>query len=208
MYERILVPTDGSTGTAHVAMQAIDLAEQYDGTIYALNVVDTEVSSLLSDAGGDGERLQEQGESAVQVVERMAEGHDVDVETAVESGDPAETILAYADEIDADVIVVGTHGRSGVKRYVLGSVAERLVRHSTCPVLTVRLPESDVTVKTADEAEEIVEHALESHGYDASVTGVNRQRNVWVVDAEGAGGTYLVYLDPITQRTSIIPQRH
>jgi nucleotide-binding universal stress UspA family protein len=208
MYDRILVPTDGSTGTAHVVMQALDLAEQYGGTVYALNVVDDEVTSMLSDAGGDDDRLREQGESAVRIVERMAESHGVAVETAVESGDPAETILAYADDVDADVIVVGTHGRSGVKRYVLGSVAERLVRHATCPVLTVRLPESDVTVKTPDEAEELVERALESRGHDAAVTGVERQRNVWVAEAEGEAGTFLVYLDPVTQRTSVIPQTH
>jgi nucleotide-binding universal stress UspA family protein len=206
MYDRILVPTDGSTGTAHVVMQALDLAEQYDATVHALNVVDTEVSSMLSDVGGDDERLREQGESAVGMVERMAESHDVDVVTAVESGDPAKTILAYAEEIDADVVVVGTHGRSGVKRYVLGSVAERLVRHATCPVLTVRLPESDVTVKTAEEAESVIAEALEADGYDAPVTGVERQRNVWVADASGEDGAFLVYLDPVTQRTSVIPQ--
>ena len=161
---------------------------------------------MLSDVGGDDERLREQGESAVGMVERMAESHDVDVVTAVESGDPAKTILAYAEEIDADVVVVGTHGRSGVKRYVLGSVAERLVRHATCPVLTVRLPESDVTVKTAEEAESVIAEALEADGYDAPVTGVERQRNVWVADASGEDGAFLVYLDPVTQRTSVIPQ--
>ena len=58
--------------------------------------------------------------------------------TAVRRGDPHETIIEYADDVDADVIVMGTHGRTGLDRRVLGSVTERTVRLSDVPVLTVR----------------------------------------------------------------------
>lgn len=201
VYERILHPTDGSTGSAHVTLQAIDLAEQYGATIYGLNVVDSDVNALL---GTDSDTLEQRGRDAVESVEKMADAHGVEVETEVLDGDPAETILDYAEEVDADIIVSGTHGRSGVKRQLLGSVAERLVRHASMPVMTVQLPETDVTVEDSDQAEAIAADALADAGYDAEITSVTRQLTVWVVGAETDDGELLVYLDPETQRTSII----
>lgn len=206
MYDRILLPTDGSTGTAHVAMQAVNLAQQYDGHIHVLHVVDKSMSSLLEDAGSSDDVLEERGKRAVGMIERMAGSHDVAATTEIRSGDPAETILEYADEIDADVIIAGTHGRSGVKRHLLGSVTERLVRHSRCPVLTVRLPETDVTVEDTDHARKLISAALEEHGHDAEKTDVERQLNVWVGEATTDDGHVVIYLDPITQRTSLFPQ--
>jgi nucleotide-binding universal stress UspA family protein len=203
MYERILHPTDGSTGSAHVALQAIDLAEQYGATVHAVNVVDTDITSLFGNQA-DSDRLTERGENAVESVRKMGEAHDVAVETTVLEGDPAETILDYADEIDADVIVAGTHGRSGVRRRLLGSVAEQLVRHATQPVLTVRLPETNVTVKDGDQARALVDDALGDAGYDATITDIQRQLTVWVIQADAGDEELLVYLDPETQRTSII----
>ena len=203
MYERILVPTDGSQGSAHVALQAIDLAEQYDATIHVLSIVDDSHRSLL-DVGSRSGSLEEEAEKAIERVTKMASVHGVETVGEVREGDPAEEILAYAEEIAADAIVAGTHGRSGVERRLIGSVAERLVRHSTCPVMTVRLPETDVTVENADHATDIAERALADAGYDADVTGVNRQLSVWVVEAETDEGSLTIYLDPVTQRTSIV----
>jgi len=205
MYDRILVPTDGSTGSAHVALQALDLAETYGATVYALSVVDSSLGSLLADAGGDADELEQHAERAVGVVDRMGEAHDVDVVTSVERGDPAETIIQFAESVEADLIVAGTHGRTGLGRRLLGSVAERLVRHAECPVMTVRLPETDVTVETADHAEDIIDAALAREGYEASVTSIERQLTVWVAEVEG-DRRLVVYLDPVTQRTSILPQ--
>jgi nucleotide-binding universal stress UspA family protein len=205
VYERILVPTDGSTGTAHVAMQALDLAEQYGSTVYVLHVVDETASSLLEATGSESE-LEEQGERAVERIERMAQVHGVDTVTEIQTGDPASGIIDYAEEIDADLIVAGTHGRSGVQRRLIGSVAERLVRHAACPVMTVRLPESDETVTDEADARELAEEALaQSDRGDGEVTGVERQVSVWVVDIESDDGESLcAYIDPVTQRTSLV----
>jgi nucleotide-binding universal stress UspA family protein len=204
MYERILIPTDGSTGTAHVAMQALDLAEQYGGTLHVLNVVETHEGSLLSEVGGSQDELERSGQRAVERIERMAEVHGVGVETAVREGDPAEEILDYADEIEADAIVAGTHGRSGIARRLIGSVAERLVRHASCPVMTVRLPETDVIVDDEQQARDLAEQALSDADHDGEVTAVERQLNVWVADAETDGETLVVYVDPVSQRTSVV----
>jgi nucleotide-binding universal stress UspA family protein len=204
MYDRILHPTDGSTGSAHVTLQAIDLAQQYNATVHGLHVIDTDLTDLLTDAGKDDETLESRGEAAVESVEKMADEHGVAVESAVIDGDPAETILDYGEEIDADLIVAGTHGRSGVTRQVLGSVAERLVRHAEMPVMTVKLPETDVTVEESEQAHALAEQAVANAGYDAEITSVTRQLTVWVIRAETDDGELLVYLDPKTQRTSII----
>jgi nucleotide-binding universal stress UspA family protein len=204
MYDRILHPTDGSTGSAHVTLQAIDLAQQYDATVHALHVVDTDMTDLLTDVGTDSDTLKDRGQAAVESVEKMADAHGVAVESAVIDGDPAETILDYGEEIDADQIVAGTHGRSGVKRQVLGSVAERLVRHAEMPVMTVKLPETDVTVEDSEQAHSLAEKALADAGHDAEISSVTRQLTVWVIRADTDDGELLVYLDPKTQRTSII----
>lgn len=203
MYDRILVPTDGSVGSAHVALQAIDLAETYGATIHVVHVVDESVRALVA-GFGDTAEFEDRGREAVERVASMARHHDVDVVTAVESGDPAERIVDYADEVDADLIVLGTHGRSGIERRLIGSVAENVVRQARHPVMTVRLPETDVTVDGEDEAADIARDALEADGIDAAVSGVERQVSVWVVEAESGDDSYLVYVDPVTRRTSII----
>jgi nucleotide-binding universal stress UspA family protein len=204
MYDRILVPTDGSTGSAHIAMQAIDLAEQYDATVHVVYVVDEDVGSLLQSMKITEPELREYGQRAVEKVERMVQAHGVDVAAEVLEGDPATTILDYADEIDADLVVAGTHGRSGIERRLIGSVAERLVRHASCPVTTIRLPETDVTVETEDDAREVAEKAIEEQGYNATISAVEDQNSLWVVEAETEGGSLLVYLDPVTQRTRVL----
>jgi len=208
VYEQILVPTDGSEGSAHVALQAIELAEQYGATIHALYAIDEDVRGLIEGVAGD-DRLRERGQRAVEQVERMARAHDVEAVTELREGNPAETILDYAGEIGADLIVAGTHGRSGLERRVIGSVAERLVRHATCPVMTVRLPETDVTVDDADHAKELAKRTLAEAGHDAAVTGARRQVSVWVVNAESedGNGSPVVYVDPVTQRTSVVSGR-
>lgn len=206
MYERILHPTDGSTGSAHVALQALNLAKQYDATVHTLHVVDADVKSLLSESGGRIDELKSRGKTGIEMVERMAESHDVNLVSDIREGEPAETIIEYADEIDASVIVAGTHGRTGVRRRVLGSVAERLVRHAHCPVMTVRLPSTDVTVENADHAEDLLARALASADEEANLTAVERQNNVWVGTGERDGHDYILYLDPVTQRTTVLEQ--
>jgi nucleotide-binding universal stress UspA family protein len=206
MYDRILVPTDGSTGTAHVALHAIELAEEHGATIHAIHVLDTNLTGHLADAGISRDSLDSQAEQTVETINRMADSHGVDCETEIQEGSPADTILSYARELSADLIVAGTHGRSGVKRHLIGSVTERLVRHSTCPVLTVRLPETDVTVEDADHARNLIETAIEESNHAVSTLNVERQLSVWVGHGETDDGKLIVYLDPTTQRTSVLPQ--
>ncbi|MDQ2052576.1 universal stress protein [Natronolimnohabitans sp. A-GB9] len=144
MYDTILIPTDGSDTAERAIDYGLDLARQYDATVYALSVID--VAELLEvDYVGDRddfeatiEPLETEAKRAVTTVdERARRLDDVEVITVVREGAPDETIVAYADEIEADLIVMGTHGRRGLPRYLLGSTTERVVRTVDVPVLTV-----------------------------------------------------------------------
>ncbi|MFB6102443.1 MAG: universal stress protein [Haloplanus sp.] len=139
MYQDILVPTDGSEASTQAVDHAVDLATQYDATIHALYVVDTGAYVSI-EVGSEMivEALREEGREAVDAVAATAGDAGVASQTNVVEGDAHRKILDYTDENDIDLIVMGTHGRRGVDRYLLGSVTERIVRSSPVPVLTVR----------------------------------------------------------------------
>lgn len=139
MYSQILVPTDGSPASDAAIEHAIDLARQYDATLHALYVVDGAAYSTL-EAGAQVvvDALESEGEEATRRVAAAAERADVDCETTVATGTAYSAIRDYVDERAIDMVVMGTHGRKGLDRYLLGSVTERVVRTSDVPVLTVR----------------------------------------------------------------------
>ncbi|ODR80511.1 universal stress protein UspA, partial [Haladaptatus sp. W1] len=141
MYDEILVPTDGSPEIEDAIAEALDLAAFTGGRIHAVSVVDTREYSTLSDAKWltiERDRT-ERGESAIADVRKRADERDVPVETELLRGIPHEEILDYADENDIEVVVMGTHGRSGVEHFLNGSVTEKVIRNSTLPILVVRV---------------------------------------------------------------------
>ena len=146
MGTHVLVPLDGSPQSWEAFDHAI---ENYNGeTITVLHVVDP-MEGVYSDYGGGGyydaqthERAVERGEEfGEEARDRADDAGILDttvLETAVETGPPARTILEYVDENDVDHIVIGSHGRSGVTRILLGSVAETVTRRAPVPVTIVR----------------------------------------------------------------------
>lgn len=92
------------------------------------------------------ETLEEDGHTATKAVAKRAFDAGVDVVREIRWGDPSAAILAYAVENDVDLIVMGTHGRTGYERYLLGSVAEKVVRIAPIPVLTVAIGDVDETI--------------------------------------------------------------
>jgi len=94
--------------------------------------------------------LEDRGETALESVERVVE--DVPVETSTVEGTPSREIVRFAAETPVDCIVMGTHGRGGIDRLLLGSVAERVVRTGPVPVVTVNVSESSALVDGSDEA--------------------------------------------------------
>jgi nucleotide-binding universal stress UspA family protein len=144
MYDDILLPTDGSTGMEKVIDHAASLAAEHDAILHALYVVDTaSLMDIPMEASMDGisQALEREGESALEQVKSRTD--DASVETDLIEGSPAREITGYAAENPCDLVVMGTHGRSGMNRLLLGSVAERVVRSAPVPVLTVNVEDAD-----------------------------------------------------------------
>jgi nucleotide-binding universal stress UspA family protein len=137
MIETVVVATDGSESVQRAVGVALDLAERFDAEVHALYVVDAGEVDSSPDAVRDEVRsaLEDQGEDAIEAVTGLAER---EVHTAVREGRPPVEISEYAREVDADVVATGTRGRHGENRFLVGSVAERVVRTCPVPVLTVR----------------------------------------------------------------------
>lgn len=146
MYDCILVPTDGSPEVERALEYAFDLAQAHDATVRAIYVVNVAgYGSLPMETALEGisGALREEGEAAVERVEELAPA-DVEVETRVLEGSPSRVIVEHAQPDECELVVMGTHGRGGIDRLLLGSVTERVVRHAPVPVLTVRVDQSTV----------------------------------------------------------------
>ncbi|EMA46125.1 universal stress protein [Halococcus saccharolyticus] len=153
MYDRILVPTDGSPGADRVVDHAAELAAIHDAELHAIYVVNTAgYAGLPADTAieGLGSMLNEQGEAALDRAEERV--GDVPIERVLVDGPPSTEIVEYAESEGCDLIVMGTHGRGGIDRLLLGSVAERVVRTSSVPVLTVRVNGEQTDESSPDEA--------------------------------------------------------
>lgn len=142
MFDRVLVPTDGSDAVGPAIDTAIGLAETHAASLHVLYIVDQPTTVSATGEGVPGldnllDALQDAGQEATSDIAARAEDRGVEATTAVTQGNPHDDILSYAEEHDIDVIVMGTHGRTGVKRALLGSVTETVVRHAEIPVLTV-----------------------------------------------------------------------
>ena len=142
MLDTVVLATDDSESVSRAADCALDLAARFGATVHALYVVDAGRVESLPDEVRDDVRtaLDEQGRSALSDVEAAndARAEPATLETAVRVGRPADAIVDYADEVDADAVAVGTRGRHGERSFLLGSVAERVVRTCSRPVLTVQ----------------------------------------------------------------------
>ncbi len=140
MYDKILIPTDGTEGTRGAVEHAIDLATVYDAALHTIYVIEAS-GATDSSVPGTLDALEETGKNAIDEVIQQAEAAGVrTIEGVVAQGTPHQVILDYVDENEIDSIVMGTHGRTGLDRYFLGSVTENVVRVSDAPVLTVPMP--------------------------------------------------------------------
>ena len=185
-YDTILVPTDGSAAAEQATEHALSLADRFDADVQALGVVDLQQAAGPFDAGGLEtefvERLRTDAEENVEHVENQWAQPDRFSE-AVEEGAPSKVILSYIDEHDVDLVVMGTHGRTGLRRFVLGSVTEHVLRESPVPVLAARatdepptLPYRNVLVPTdgSDCATGAVQHARSiASACDATLHALN-----------------------------------
>jgi nucleotide-binding universal stress UspA family protein len=139
MYDHVLVPTDGSEQAERALDHAVELASAFDATLHVLFVVDASGFAAEVDAALLVRQLETYGQRVVDAaVERARQAGVAGVTGEVVTGSAHRRILAYADTHDVDLIVMGTHGRTGLDHFLLGSVTERVVRLADVPVLTVR----------------------------------------------------------------------
>jgi nucleotide-binding universal stress UspA family protein len=155
IYEHILVPLDGSDFAAQALEPAVEIASRVGAAITLVSAaIDEGVATELVAPPALGGELESEGprlrDYLGQVAQRLS-AQGLNVDTRLEYGPPAEVILRTAEQVHADVIVMATHGRTGIARMWLGSIAIRVVQASTLPVLMVRVTEP------------IQEHSLEAH---------------------------------------------
>jgi len=137
MFDTVVIATDGSESAERAVVVALDLAERFDATVHALYVVDE------SDVTGSPEEVRDDLRAALETdgedaLEEVIDRAETAVVTAVREGKPPTEITGYVEEVDADVVATGTRGRHGEHSFLLGSVAEAVVRRCPVPVLTVR----------------------------------------------------------------------
>ena len=155
MYQRILVPLDGSATAQRGLEEATRLAKLTQGRLRVIHVIDELSFALAMDAyaGHAGDWLsvlRQDGERVLAEAKAVVEAAGVEADTVLydrRNGQVHELVTAEAANWPADLIVLGTHGRRGVGRVVMGSSAEHILRHAPVPVLLVRAPESEAMPK-------------------------------------------------------------
>lgn len=133
----VLHPTDFSENSEYAFRVACGLARDYNARLVLLHVM---APPMVIYAGGPvpAETWPSIDEVQEKLRELQGQAHGVRVETQVLEGDPVDMILRAAEETDCDAVVMGTHGRTGLGRLLMGSVAEAVIRKAPCPVLSVK----------------------------------------------------------------------
>jgi nucleotide-binding universal stress UspA family protein len=143
---KVLFTTDFSEGTSHALSYAVDIAKKYDAKLYVLHAVHSGFvypGLHIPHSSFDIVRkeMEDAAHKALRKVCASASEICKEIESSVAHGVPYEEILKFSQANQIDMIIVGTHGRKGLDRAILGSTAERVVRNAKCPVLVVRMPE-------------------------------------------------------------------
>lgn len=144
VYDHILLPTEATAESSPVVDLAVDLADRWGAALFVLYVVE-DTEGLIADLPLDErrDRLTADQEAAFEDVEAATRGLDVPVQTGVGTGQPEHSIPRHVDRVGADFVVMGTHGRTGVERLLVGSTAEKVIRRADVPVLVVPLNHDD-----------------------------------------------------------------
>lgn len=190
MFDDILVPTDGSENSERAIDHAVLLASAFDATVHGVYVVNVTYAADF-EGGIDSDSvltaLEREGQSAIDTIETRCEAAGVDVRTDLLEGRPAYRISEYAAEHDVDLVVMGTHGRSGVSRLLLGSITESVVRRTDKQVLTIPKDAPDPgdaydEVLVATDGSEDARHATDTAVTIADAFGA-RLHGVYIIDA-------------------------
>ena len=159
MYDAILLPVAPGSTANDAIPHAKSLAERYDATVYVVSAIDTMAQTLRGpQAGAFAERVESAAERRVETVTDDLAAAGIETVGSVIHGEPLEVIKNAIDDTGADIVVMPSHTRSGLKRVLLGSVTEKVVRVSPVPVVTVPMADRDETAaqsgdETTDDAD-------------------------------------------------------
>ncbi|MEW6714288.1 MAG: universal stress protein [Nitrospirota bacterium] len=134
-WENILLPTDGSRYSDIAVDKTLELASNYGSSITAVSIVDV-TEEFYSEAPEAVEELIRNAKRFVESIAKRADG--IRTTTLVKEGESFEVITKLAEEIHSGIIVMGSHGRTGVKRFLIGNVTEKVIGYAPCPVLVVK----------------------------------------------------------------------
>lgn len=138
--QKILVAHDGSKSSDKALKKAVEMAISLNASLTVLSVIPELYLTELSDA--DRSRifnaLSKETAEAMEKIRKALSGKSIEVKTLIRQGDPAEKILETAQKMKADLIVTGSHGKHGTKKFLLGSVSSKVVDYSKCPVMVVK----------------------------------------------------------------------
>lgn len=195
MYERLIIAVDGSDEAKRAARRGLRLAQGFDAAVDVLSVVEQKPLGLTT-TSAEKAQLRERGEVALTEVEQLASQLGQTVSTRLLEGKPAVRISEYADERDADLIVVGRQGLTGLGRWLLGGVTERVLHRSDVPVLVVSGEDDEgdmeaeysrvlIATDGSENAEAAIPHGTAiAQRYGSGVHVLN------VVDLQAAGGAF------------------
>ncbi len=139
--QKILVPTDGSDYSIHAAEYAISVAKVHDAQIMVVYVLDEVVIdrfTKITEREDIERELKIDGQRYINYILALAEKEGVKATSLIAKGRPFEQVVHLANGLNMDLIVMGTYGRSGSERILIGSVAERVIEYVNCPVLVVK----------------------------------------------------------------------
>jgi nucleotide-binding universal stress UspA family protein len=139
-YDKIMIATDGSKQVEKAVKAAVELARLTGARLYAVHVIASTGYTPRNFGWEESLReiLEAEAKRAVTFVEEAGKASGIEVESVILDGHPADRIMGFAEQEDMDLIVMGTLGRTGLDRFLLGSVAEKIVRHSKTPVMVVK----------------------------------------------------------------------
>jgi nucleotide-binding universal stress UspA family protein len=138
--QKILVAHDGSKSSDKALKKAVELASSLNASLTVLSVVPELYLTELSDSDRSRiiEALSRETAEAMERIRKSLSGKSLEVKTLIRQGDPAEKILETAQKMKVDLVVTGSHGRHGTKKFLLGSVSAKVVDYSKSPVLIVK----------------------------------------------------------------------
>jgi universal stress protein A len=139
--ERILVPIDFSPSSLRALDEAVEFSRPYEAQVVVMFVVERGYYGsplLVPDPKVIGAKLEKAATARLSRIQQQLERRGVDCRTVVRFGVAYQAILDEAEKINANLIVIATHGRTGIAHFLLGSVAERVIRGASCPVLVIR----------------------------------------------------------------------